>query len=586
LSVVLVGCGSDSSDDSRDAAAPDASAADTVASDAPPPDALQLDGSLIPFDLSGRVVFDWVEAKDDITEGGDRLDYSSIQQRPVRRAIVQAMAGQTAVAEALTDDDGHYVLHVPNGVASVRVQARSRVSAYRPDGIGQEACNGAGWDVQVVDNTMQRALYVLADATPHNQTTTGVDLHATLVYSGGHYGSRAAAPFALLDTVLREIELVCEAVPAVTLPTLYVNWSVNNVPSGNNPAIGQIGTSYFDANQNLFILGKEDVDTDEYDDHVIAHETGHFIEAKLYRSDSIGGTHTFGDLLDPRTAFGEGYGDAISGMVFNDPVYVDTNGLHQASGFSLDVSAAPTANDRGYYSEDSVMYLLWSLYEARDTTPRSGSFDRIHAVLSMIQRTSDASTTLQTFAAGYNHLFGGSAEGLMTRWATDLDMPYAGLCSGSCSGSGDAADVWDTDNDVGMLFAQAAPHQRIYDGSARPAEFWRIYRTLADGANAPTAHDVTVLSNDGNKLGDGRLYRWTAGSSRTATIAVSALVGATCSEDVLDLYVYQAGNGVASNNDTSGCPQVSFAATAGTTYVVELHGYTRSINGWTLTVTQ
>jgi hypothetical protein len=40
----------------------------------------------------------------------------------------------------------------------------------------------------------------------------------------------------------------------------------------------------------LFIYGDEDLDTDEYDDHVL-HEWGHHYEDKFSRSDSIGGEH-------------------------------------------------------------------------------------------------------------------------------------------------------------------------------------------------------------------------------------------------------------------------------------------------------
>lgn len=89
---------------------------------------------------------------------------------------------------------------------------------------------------------------------------------------------------------------------------LKVNWSVNNVPQSGDKARGLIRTSHFAPDDNqLYILGKDGVDTDEFDTHVIAHEWGHFYQANISRSDSTGGRHGPGDVLDPRLAFGEGW---------------------------------------------------------------------------------------------------------------------------------------------------------------------------------------------------------------------------------------------------------------------------------------
>jgi hypothetical protein len=45
-------------------------------------------------------------------------------------------------------------------------------------------------------------------------------------------------------------------------------------------AAGHIGTSHWNGSA-LYILGKADVDTDEFDDHVIVHEWGHYFESTL-----------------------------------------------------------------------------------------------------------------------------------------------------------------------------------------------------------------------------------------------------------------------------------------------------------------
>ena len=80
-----------------------------------------------------------------------------------------------------------------------------------------------------------------------------------------------------------------------------------------------------DASQHIALLADLTEDTDEFDQHVIAHEFGHYIEYNFSRADNIGGSHGLGDKLDPRVAFGEGFGYAFAAIVLNDPVARDTS---------------------------------------------------------------------------------------------------------------------------------------------------------------------------------------------------------------------------------------------------------------------
>jgi len=157
----------------------------------------------------------------------------------------------------------------------------------------------------------------------------------------------------MLDSVYSAMQKVLSADSQTIFPPLQVNWSVNNVPSISiNYALGLISTSHY-TNGNLYILGDEDLDTDEYDDHVIAHEWGHYYEDKFSRSDSIGGPHGGEDTLDIRVAFGEGWGNAFSGMALEDPVYFDTFGDAQANGFNFNVESG-TSTNKGWYNESSI----------------------------------------------------------------------------------------------------------------------------------------------------------------------------------------------------------------------------------------
>jgi hypothetical protein len=60
-------------------------------------------------------------------------------------------------------------------------------------------------------------------------------------------------------------------------------------------------------------------------------------------------------------AFSEGWGNAWSGIALNNPIYSDSYGANQASGFTFDVSRAPTDAQRGWYREDVSQYLIYRL---------------------------------------------------------------------------------------------------------------------------------------------------------------------------------------------------------------------------------
>jgi hypothetical protein len=551
--------------------------------------------------VAGRATYDWVPATSS-SEGGVRLAYSREEVRPVRRARVELRDATTGLvlASGLTDDAGGYRLPLPLGASvKVRVYARSATASHAPDGTGPERCSGAGWDVRVVDNTRSGAEYAMEGASVHAAATATANLHAPLTFASGGYTARTAAPFALLDTVVSQLELVCAGDPAVALPPVKLNWSPANAPTegttggASGYASGAIGTSHYtrlDGESNIFILGKDGVDTDEYDDHVVAHEFGHFLEDRLYRSDSIGGQHALRDALFAPVAFGEGYGNALSAMVFDDPIYVDTSGAGQGAGFQVDVGVAPQGQDRGTYSETSAQWFLWRLYRARRAAaPATGGFDRLHRVLAEVHRTTPALTTLHSFASGYRALFGPAAEGLQADWAEGLDTPADALCAGSCAGSGGGAggvaDGFDADNDVGAHYAS----RRTYPlGSTRfqDPDFWRLYRPLLPGTSAATGFDRAVSGGytvETNKLAFVRAYRVTGLGGPMRVTATTA----ACGQDVLDLAVYRAGelraHDFTAAGATAGCPSAAFESVAGETYVVLVRALAAT-DAWTMSV--
>ena len=271
--------------------------------------------------ISGTVTFDRVGH---LSNGG--LDYSNIEQKPIRAVIVQLLHSDgSVVGQTMTDDSGRFDISAsPNISVKIRVLAQL-LKVGTPS-----------WNFMVTDNTRGNALYAL-DGDLFNSGSEDMtrDLHASSGWGGNDYvGPRAAAPFAILDSIYSAVQLLLSADANVVIPSSEIRWSENNKPVSGDWDRGQIGTSFYEPRDRaLYILGDKNNDTDEYDESVIQHEFAHFFEDSLSRTDSIGGAHSITSRLDPRVAFSEGLANAFAGMLSETASYSDSSGSKQASGF-------------------------------------------------------------------------------------------------------------------------------------------------------------------------------------------------------------------------------------------------------------
>jgi hypothetical protein len=168
------------------------------------------------------------------------------------------------------------------------------------------------------------------------------------------------------------------------------------VPVDGDPTVGQIGTTAFsDATspRSISVLGKENVDTDEYDASVVAHEWGHYYQAVFSRDDSPGGAHSGGDRLDRRVAFSEGWGDAWSGIALARSNYTDSSGIAQSGSTLIDLTVGPASNP-GWYREPSIQAVLWNLNQKI-------GFQPIHAAMTGGIKTNVAMTSIHSFTAAF-----------------------------------------------------------------------------------------------------------------------------------------------------------------------------------------
>jgi hypothetical protein len=425
LSVMLTACGggSDSSDDNTSGSlSPTLLGGFTSLTEPPSNNAAMTSCSEVaPIDAASTIT--GVVEYERIPLNATGLNYSARSNMPARAVVVEAVdasngqCSETVVTSTLTNANGQYGLTVPDN-QSVCVQVRAQLYRAADN-------DGGGWDIQVTDNTQSNAAYYLVDnlqATPSdNNERNFLAASGALPGSKDYTGVRAAAPFAVLDTVCESVDTLVSVDSQVQLPLLQVHWSINNIPSAGDETEGEIGGAFFRQKRSLdqsnnvvattneiFLLGDEDNNTDEYDVHVISHEFGHFVINNVSRTDAYGGAHTLGDHLDMRVAFDEGWADAYSGMVLdatpnsvlvNPEVYRDTLGGDQDSVFSFNLSNNNTST-AGWYSESSVFSTVYNIFDADNSGADSvalGFAPLYQVITSNDYQNSDAFITIFSF---------------------------------------------------------------------------------------------------------------------------------------------------------------------------------------------
>lgn len=486
--------------------------------------------------LSGRLEYESVAYDYD----NDGLDYSNITKHPIRGARVLLLDAENdeILGETTSTNEGTYSFKW-SGSPNVKIWVHAETKSP---------------PITVVDNTAQNAKYVLESAEIVADERTTFDVLASSGWTGSSYGKpRQSAPFTILDAAhAAATKIIAAAEPKPTIPELEINWSVENRPEDGNVGLGQIGTSYWDG-EEIFILGKEDVDTDEFDTHVIVHEWGHSFEDFLSRSDSPGGSHGFGDVLDPRLAFSEGFCNALSAIVLEpNTIYSDSSGMQQSDGFWDDIDENDTSIDAkpGWYSETTVQNVVFDLYDSDANGPED--FDKvslglsgIYSVMAKDMKQTSAFTTLFPFVAALK------SKNAAAAGAIDTLITHHG--NGGTFGIDPIVDEWGTGESHAGDEPDAIP---VYVGMK-----------IGDSKTLTLTGGL-----DWALLGQNRFVRFTGNGSIVN-------VSTTTSGDDVDLFVHLRGAEVASAATTSGNESVQFATKVGEEYVINVQGFVLDFNG-------
>jgi PKD repeat protein len=436
--------------------------------------------------VSGRATYERVPFSSNVNLG---LSYANTSAQPIRDAVVELIqSGGSTLATTTTDSNGNFALTAPVSTnVFVRVKAQSRKVATPTR------------NIRVLNNTNGNALYVLDSAVFNsgaaNQTK---NLLAASGWGGTSYtGVRGAAPFAILDTLVTATDFIVDnGSSTVDLPGLDVFWSTLNTATSGDVTLGQIeSTLYRTASTSgpaagIYVLGDANTDTDEYDQHVLAHEFHHFLEDKISRTDTTGGTHSPDERLDMRLAFSEGFANAFSAMVLNDPLYSDSLGSQQSQRFSFSVESN-TASPAGWYNEASIQSITWDLYDA----------------------VADGSDSV---SIGYRPMYEALTSPLHDGPALTSVFPFVHYLKGRAGAP--VAAINTLVNSQSIHVADEWASTETNDGSVPQALPIYTQLTLNGGSKAVCG---TTAAGTYNKIGNRLFLRFSIGAARSVTVRAS-----------------------------------------------------------------
>ena len=484
---------------------------DTSTPPPPPPPPPAPSGSVT---ISGTVAYEFVPPNPNC----QGLDFAATVVRPIRGATVQLVdLSSRELGRTVSGEDGSYSFAGIEPNLDVRIRVRAELKKSGPP----------GWDVEVRDNVVDpdatappalsdRPLYaIVSDFNTGSSADLTRNLTARTGWDGSAYTlARAAAPFAVLDSIYTAMQLIMSVEPNAVFNPLDAYWSVNNtLTSPTDIDAGDLGASFYTpdpdrdgiANPSLFLLGDAAVDTEEFDDHVIVHEWGHYFEDNFARSDSTGGPHGIGDKLDARLAFGEGWATAFSGIALDNPIYCDTGPAGSSGGFGI--GAEQGAYDaQGWYDEISVLRFIYDLWDttngADGTEDDNGSigFDPIYDVMVGPHAFGEAFTTVFSFASELRSMLPPEDQAFLDSQLVREDMT-PGTDKWGVGELNDASPDGQQSSDVLPLYIDMPMNGTVvnvcsndfYDGSGDGNKL-AVYRYLRLDVSTTSAFDVRVIT--------------------------------------------------------------------------------------------
>jgi hypothetical protein len=247
---------------------------------------------------------------------------------PIRYAEVAIVnSSNTVLGCGTTDANGAFSINIQRTTSNVRAEVRSRA-------------NTSGELVASVLDSPKTSNYHFIRTANYVVGNLSRTLSNTIA---PHDGNVEGGAFNILDRLYEANEFLrtetasCNTFdaacsPVTNAPKVSAYWKKGFNPGtylGN--AASDTVSFYLSGTSRLYIVGGvsgdvNSADTDHFDDAVIVHEYGHFLEDMYAGSDSQGGPHNANSVLDARLAWSEGWATYFSLVARNSPLYIDTYG--------------------------------------------------------------------------------------------------------------------------------------------------------------------------------------------------------------------------------------------------------------------
>lgn len=515
------------------------------------------------------------------TGGGGLGAPDTDNSKPIRYAEVRVLnSGGTVVQCTETDANGSFSFSLPQGADSFQIQIMARAENSK-------------LNVSVLNSPESNTIYSLATSVT---ATTSQSLTLTAQATGDILGGA----FNIYDQILNVNEYLRQEVSS----TFVANKVQAYWKPGFNPGV-YVGSGpvsfYYPGFDRLFILGGDNgdtdyTDTDHFDNAIIVHEYGHFLEDNFSVSNSPGGPHYGNSQIDARLAWSEAFANFLNAAVRtyisnndSEANYVDTYGNIDGStrlGIYVDLESyegcvicdRPNENGEGNFREFAITRFL---YDALDDTPdetdvlgnwnpimnqpnltdeigREGDTYRVSA-----NGTRDLGSGVQTFTAGEYIYYNGSA------WLRDADGSQGAKFDNI---SGKFLAIWQaltsstgfksantSFRDVGLLnlivadedaddWTKLRTFHGLVDETSNLRELRREYAyyvdTAANGADSCSGQNFTINPKpENNDYSESNLYRNNdffyyrhPGGNLSVTLKYTTASG---TEANLDLYLYR-----------------------------------------------
>ena len=312
--------------------------------------------------VSGEAVFEYR------VPGAKELSRIAPEPKKIRFAEIEVFtSNEECVTYGQTDAQGSFSFNLPyeNTPVSYIIRVNSRADNQHIK-------------ISVQDDPLNYQHHFVAQTITlqNNQPMTGIVIKALADKEGGAFNIYDQILEANL--FLRQASVNCSTYMACTpftvAPKVYVYWK-----KGFNPVTYIRNTKssfsfYLPNRGQLFIVGGSNGDisisnTDHFDNTIILHEYGHFLEDHISKTDSPGGSHSANSVIDPRLAWSEGFATFFANAVSGQPVYIDSYGTAGQLQINEDLEKHPPDRDvpkkpgEGNFREFSIARALWDIID-------------------------------------------------------------------------------------------------------------------------------------------------------------------------------------------------------------------------------